>query len=107
MRTRSGGRRSDVEQAVLGHGEDLGNFAEMGGLALVRDERFPIRITVQFYKATSNGVVSERDLTEVASTIQKVYSSGDYVGSLVVPESQRDRPTKWTHPFRRVAHWVD
>lgn len=93
-RSRRGG--SDVEQAVLGHGEDLGEFVEMNGLELARDERFPVRVTVQFYKATSNGVVSEADMREVASSIAKVYSSGDYVGSLVVPKSQQKRPTAWT-----------
>jgi hypothetical protein len=89
------GAVSDVEHAVLGHGEDMGRFEEMGGLRVVRDTRFPIRVTVQFYKATSNGVVSPADLAEVASTIQKVYASGDYVGSLVVPAGERTRPTDW------------
>ena len=87
--------RSDVEQAVIGHGDDMGPFAEMGGMDLVRDDRFPIRVTVQFYKATSNGVVSEQDLASAASQIDKVYASGDFVGSLVVPEGKRDRPTDW------------
>lgn len=86
---------SDVEQAVLGHGEEMGRFAEINGLRIQRDARFPIRVTVQFYKATSNGVVSEQDLAEVASSIDKVYASADYVGSLVVPQSERKRPTDW------------
>lgn len=86
---------SDVEQAVIGHGDDMGPFNEMGGLELVRDERFPIRVTVQFYKATSNGVVNDQDLVSAAAAIDKVYASGDSVGSLVVPEGKRDRPTDW------------
>jgi hypothetical protein len=89
------GRRSNVEQAVIGHGDDMGPFNEMGGLQLVRDDRFPIRVTVQFYKATSNGVVSDQDLASAAAQIDKVYASGDFVGSLVVPEGKRDRPTDW------------
>ncbi len=88
-------QRSDVEQAVLGHGDDLGPFREMGGLALRRDSRFPIRITVQFYKATSNGVISDQDLADAHKQIQQVYENADYVGSLVVPESDQDRPTAW------------
>lgn len=87
--------RSDVEKAVIGHSDDLGKFEEVRGLKLERDDRFPIRVTVQFYKATSNGVVSEQDLADVARTIDKVYESGDYVGSLVVPQSQQVRPTGW------------
>lgn len=98
--------RSDVEQAVLGHGKALGRFTEIGGLSIERDPRFPVRVTVQFYKATSNGVVSDDDLAEVASTIAKVYDSADYVGSLVVPESQQKRPTDWTRPRPpRVSWW--
>lgn len=91
----SRGRVSDVEQAVIGHGDDMGPFREMGGLELVRDDRFPVRVTVQFYKATSNGAVSDQDLASAAAQIDKVYASGDFVGSLVVPEGKRDRPTDW------------
>jgi hypothetical protein len=73
----------------------MGPFAEIGGLRIQRDARFPIRVTVQFYKATSNGVVSDQDLADVQSSIEKVYANADYVGSLVVPQSQRNRPTDW------------
>lgn len=88
---------SDVEQAVLGHGDAQGPHEECGGLALERDPRFPVRVTVQFYKATSNGVVSDSDLAEVSRTIQRTYESADFVGSLVVPTSEQDlkRPTNW------------
>jgi hypothetical protein len=86
---------SDVEQAVIGHGEDLGPVKEGNALKLERDDRFPVRVTVQFYKATSNGVVSDKDLEEAKSWIDKVYAKGDFVGSLVVPEGARHRPTDW------------
>ena len=46
-------RRSDVENAVIGHGELEGPFTEIDNLTIERDERFPVRVTVQFYKATS------------------------------------------------------
>lgn len=86
---------SDVEQAVLGHGPNLGPFNEGHGLRLVRDPKFPIRITVQFYKATSNGVVSESDLDGIAKSIGSVYEHADFVGSLVMPEGDPRRPTAW------------
>ncbi|MCA9550908.1 MAG: hypothetical protein KC933_12815 [Myxococcales bacterium] len=88
-------RGSDVEQAVLGHGDDQGPFRELAGMRIERDPRFPIRVTVQFYKATSNGIVDEQNLADVNQAIQKVYESGDYVGSLVVPKGERTRPTDW------------
>jgi hypothetical protein len=87
--------RSDVEQAVLGHGPDLGAFDEGHHLRLVRDPKFPVRITVQFYKATSNGVVSEADLDGIARSIGGVYEHADAVGSLVLPEGDPRRPTAW------------
>ena len=51
-------RSSDVEAAVLGHGPELGPYTELAGLTIERDPRFPVRVTVQFYQATSNGVVT-------------------------------------------------
>lgn len=86
---------SDVENAVVGHGDALGPFREMGGLRLERDPRFPVRVTVQFYRATSNGVIEPQDLAQVKRQIDRVYEDGDFVGSLVVPEDGRTRPTEW------------
>ena len=86
---------SDVEQAVLGHGPNLGPYHEGTGVRLVRDPKLPIRVTVQFYKATSNGVASEDDLDRVAQNIGSVYEHADYVGSLVIPEGDPRRPTAW------------
>lgn len=97
--------QSNVEQAVLGHGEALGPFSEMGGLELERDDRFPVRVTVQFYKATSNGVVDEADLKAAHETIEQVYADGDYVGSLVVPEGERVRPTDWIKDDAYGGDW--
>ncbi|HSQ63178.1 MAG TPA: hypothetical protein VLM85_08170 [Polyangiaceae bacterium] len=87
--------RPDVEQAVLGHGPSLGPFHEGHDLELVRDPTFPIRITVQFYKATSNGVVDDEDLDLIRKNIEAVYKHADFVGSLVVPEGDALRPTAW------------
>lgn len=88
-------RSSDVERAVLGHGRAEGPFEEGRGLRLERDPRFPVRVTVQFYKATSNGVVSPTDLDAIATGIGNVYEHADYVGSLVIPEGDNRRPTDW------------
>jgi hypothetical protein len=86
--------RSDVEAAVIGHGAVEGPFTEINGLEIERDERFPIRVTVQFYKATSNGVVSAGDMEEIATQIKRVYDEADYVGSLVVG-GPSERPTEY------------
>jgi len=89
--------RPDVDTAVLGHGPSEGPYTELDGLSIERDARFPVRVTLQFYQATSNGVVGATNLKLMASQIKKVYGKGDYVGSLVVPtELDRQRPTNWT-----------
>ncbi len=94
---RGGYERADVDTAVLGHGPTEGPFTELDGLTIARDARFPVRVTLQFYQATSNGVVGKANIKEMAGQIRKVYAKGDYVGSLVVPSGvDRMRPTNWT-----------
>ncbi len=97
--------KSDVEQAVLGHGKNRGPFEEGAGLRLERDDRFPIRITVQFYKATSNGVVDDKDLDAIARNIGSVYEHADFVGSLVLPQGDPRRPTEWQRMPREWFPW--
>jgi len=96
--------KSDVEAAVIGHGPVEGPFTEIDGLEIERDERFPIRVTVQFYKATSNGVVSAGDMEDMAAQIKRVYDDGDYVGSLVV-DGPSQRPTEYDGPKAQPADW--
>jgi hypothetical protein len=97
-------RGSDVEAAVIGHGKVEGPFTEIDNLAIERDERFPVRVTVQFYKATSNGVVSAKDMAEIAEEIKKVYAEGDYVGSLVT-DGNTNRPTEYDGNKVEPPHW--
>jgi hypothetical protein len=86
----------DMEVAVLGHGALDGPFTELAGLSVERDPRFPVRVTVQFYQATSTAAVGAANMARLASLIEKVYSKGDWVGSLVVPgPGDPRRPTAW------------
>jgi hypothetical protein len=97
---------SDVEVAVIGHGEVEGPFTEIDGLEIERDPDFPIRVTIQFYKATSNGVISESDVEEIAAQIQRVYDEADYVGSLVV-NGPSDRLTEYNGSKVEPDDWWD
>lgn len=97
---------SDVEEAVIGHGKVEGPFTEIDGLEIERDDRFPVRVTVQFYKATSNDVVSDKDLAEIAEQINRVYKEADYVGSLVV-QGDMGRPTEHAGPKFEPPGWWD
>ena len=89
--------RSDVEVAVIGHGETEGPYKELNRLDIERDARYPVRVTVQFYKATSNGVVNASDIAEIRDQIDRVYDNGDWVGSLVTG-GYTGRPTEWATP---------
>lgn len=51
-------------------------------------------MTVQFYKATSDGIVTAADMQAIADQIDRVSEDGDYVGSLVV-DGPTDRPTEY------------
>lgn len=106
MESQSLARASDVEAAVIGHGEVEGPFTEIDGLPIERDPDFPIRVTVQFYKATSNGVVSEDDMQEIRQQIARVYAEADYVGSLVV-DGLTGRPTEYEGPHEEPIGWWD
>jgi hypothetical protein len=96
--------RSDVENAVIGHGELEGPFTEIDRLPIERDPKFPIRVTVQFYKATSNGAVSPEDLTSIKEQIDRIYDQSEYVGSLVT-RGDTGRVTEYDGPKIQPAHW--
>jgi hypothetical protein len=95
---------SNVEAAVIGHGAVEGPYTEIDDLEIERDPNFPIRVTVQFYKATSNGVVSAADLEDIAAQIERVYADADYVGSLVV-DGPAGRPTEYDGSKIEPQNW--
>ncbi len=97
-------RQSNVEAAVIGHGAVEGPFTEIDDLAIERDPDFPIRVTVQFYKATSNGVVSAEDLAEIDTQIKRIYDDADYVGSLVT-DGRTGRPTEYNGEHQEPEDW--
>lgn len=72
-----------MEQAVVQAGPVEGPWLGLHGCHIRRDERFPIRATVQFYQATDTPRVAESDLERLARTIHRVYARGEAVGSLV------------------------
>ncbi|ETO12689.1 hypothetical protein RFI_24687 [Reticulomyxa filosa] len=68
---------------------------ELNGLSSVeRDQRFPIRVTLQYYQATSNGVVNDDIIANIANLLKSTQQQADFVGSLVT-ETNPDRPTEW------------
>jgi len=87
-------RSSDTENAVISYGKVEGPFTEIDNLSIERDPRFPVRVTVQFYKATSTGVVSEADVAAIKHDLDSVYAHASNVGSLVTG-GETGRPTEY------------
>ncbi len=85
---------SNVENAVISFGATEGPFTEVDNLEIERDDRFPVRVTIQYYKATSNGVVSPFDVDQISRQISGVYKNLTNVGSLVTG-GETGRPTEY------------
>jgi len=75
---------ADVEDAIIKIGESEGVFREIGDLDISRDPRFPVRVTLQFYKATANGVVDTESMETIAKQLDNSKKYADEIGSLVV-----------------------
>lgn len=82
-------RSVDVESAIISVGEASGPFNEINDCAIERDERFPIRITMQYYKATSNGAVNEKVMQDIAKELQSARKFAVAISSLVTETTDR------------------
>lgn len=96
--------KADVEEAIIKIGESEGEFREIGDVEIERDDRFPVRVTLQFYKSTANGVVDEEAVRTIASQIEQSRKNADFVGSLVVG-GDTGRPTEHKVHSHRTPDW--
>lgn len=71
----------------------LGEFPKITR-ELVRDERFPIRVTYQFYKVTDSEDLTENDIEYMADKINNIYKLALAKGSLVLSKSDRITESK-------------
>jgi hypothetical protein len=86
--------KADVEEAIIRVGESEGEFDEIRGLDIERDPAYPVRVTLQFYKSTANGVVDDDAVKAIAQQIEGSRKNADFVGSLVVG-ARTSRPTEF------------
>jgi len=86
-------RSVDVEDAIIQVGESEGVYKEIGNLDIKRDHRYPIRVTLQYYKATSNGAVNAEIMGQIYDQLCQSRSYGSNIGSLVVG-GNTNRPTE-------------
>ncbi|KAG9412004.1 hypothetical protein AC1031_017641 [Aphanomyces cochlioides] len=79
---------ANVEPAMVGLGSSHGPFPKLSKHAdIKRDPSFPIRVTLQYYQATSNGVVTQPIIDSLARQMEEVKTKATWCGSLVVPQN--------------------
>lgn len=83
---------SDVELAVVSAGRARGKFDETMGEGWKRDDRFPVRVTIQHTYATSNGVITEAQMKTVAKRLEQDYKDARRTGSLPFPDGVNTLP---------------
>ncbi|GMH40618.1 hypothetical protein BSKO_08522 [Bryopsis sp. KO-2023] len=100
----------DVEPAIVGLGQSQGPFPALKDYEIKRDERFPVRVTIQWYKSTTNGVVDGEVIDSIAMQMEEAKSKADWWGSLVVGDFDNRRTTAASGPQlfpvldKRVKH---
>jgi hypothetical protein len=92
-------KMSTTKDAIVSIGESVGDYKELDGVGpkLKRDPRFPVRVTVQFYKTTSNGGISAEDLAIIASQFDEVRTKtqgSPKPATSLVTEGDTGRPTE-------------
>ena len=89
-RDRDRDRPADMEHAIVKVGDGQGPFPELNGKTIKRDTRYPVRLTLQFYKASSSAKLTPEHASDIALQILNAKKIADRVGSLVTdPNSGR------------------
>jgi len=86
-------RSVDVEHAIVKIGESEGTFDEIQNIDIERDPQYPVRVTLQYYKATSNGAIDNDVMNMVYQQLVESRKYGENIGSLVVG-GNTNRPTE-------------
>ncbi len=74
-----------MENAMLRVSEKThGSYSGLQNKLLLRDERFPIRVTLQHYKVSDSQLLSEDSINYIADKINDIYMNAEAKGSLVM-----------------------
>ncbi len=90
-------RTRGLDDAVIRHGNDLKPFTGLSCLkeTLVRDTRYPIRLTLQYYKVTDDAKLTENDINQMAEKLNNIYTGAIAKGSLVTNTTNRTTEPKY------------
>jgi hypothetical protein len=97
-------RSRGMDMGQVGIGSEDGPFIGTKGLKLVRDTRFPIRCTYQYYRVTDENSISEKNIADIAEQLNQVVQASVATGSLVLnPESGRKtEPVLKPAPYKSI-----
>jgi hypothetical protein len=99
MRDKTSSRKPKrgMDHAMLEVGSSIGDFPRpfkpSSYKDLKRDERFPIRCTIQLYRCTDSSDITRDVFQDIQERINKLYNQGSAQGSLVVDADLEMRPT--------------
>jgi hypothetical protein len=107
-------RRSQagVEDAIIKVGDNEGPYTEIGKKSIERDDRYPVRVTLQYYKSTDTAEVTDDVMFVIAEQLTRAREQGVAAGSLVLP-GHSGRSTEWVPrpvqevPVLNVPPWWD
>lgn len=105
-KARSLNMRSENEDANISAGNAQGPFTEIDdGVTIERDPEFPVRVTVQFYRATETGEATDAEVIAFRKQLDEIKGKADYVGSLVTSENV-GRPTEHNVKCESFGPWL-
>lgn len=92
------------DHGILSYGDMLGKYTGAGERKLVRDDSFPIRLTIQHYRVTDTleGVTSDL-VKEISEDISNIYTMGENISSLVVEGNTKRTTEPVLTPKRSVS----
>ena len=91
--SRSASPPRGMDHGIVSTSEGSGRYATLSNFTVERDERMPIRCTIQYYHVTDDVTVSEEDMKTIASEVVR----HNPISSLVVDNTMR-RPTEHSVP---------
>lgn len=86
----------ECAQKQLRYDELRGMLEHDATYVLERNEDYPVRVTLQYYKATDNGVVNKQIMDDIVKQLEASQKQADFMGSLVT-EYNPNRPTEWVN----------
>lgn len=90
-------KKHGMDMGMLNTGSYAEDFIGTKNLKLVRDERFPIRCTFQYYRVTDQDTIDEKDIQDISEQIKKAELVAANVGSLVW-STLKDKDDRITEP---------